>query len=55
MEKLKKCPFCGNGNIYVIDEIDWFYASCYECGAEGPTKDTYKEAINTWNKRINND
>ena len=66
MSKLKKCPFCGNKNIFVgrdweiagLDEGDgtgYFAAVCDYlnggCGAAGGYRKTKEEAIATWNKR----
>ena len=66
MGELKKCPFCGNTNIFV--GMDWelkgrdesdgtgFYAVVCNylnggCGACGGYRKTKDEAIIAWNKR----
>ncbi len=59
MEKLKKCPFCGDdGHIDVTDGIvkDHYYPRCgtYNCvGNNNGWVDfeTEEEAVEAWNKR----
>lgn len=53
MEKLKPCPFCGGENIFIMDDmcgLNW--ASCSSCLTDGPVKNTEKEAVMAWNKRV---
>lgn len=55
MEKLKKCPFCG-GEAEIIggkteDEVAWVV--CKQCYAESPVHSSKKDAVNAWNRRVN--
>lgn len=54
---LKPCPFCGSDNIFV-DEF-WerydepYFVTCNGCGANGPYTRKKEEAIELWNRRVN--
>ncbi len=50
--ELKPCPFCG-GKALCTNPTTWM-AWCTKCGAVGPWKLTYQEAIEAWNGRNNN-
>lgn len=52
---LKFCPFCkGSAKINKSNIYKNIYSvSCTICGAETTTYDTEDEAINAWNKRVN--
>lgn len=61
MEKLKPCPFCG-GKAFVRYVMPCSTVQCEKCGAStGVFSDWYeeadgrKEAIDAWNRRVNND
>ena len=52
-EELKPCPFCG-GKAY-IEKNRYKYAywiKCYDCRVETEAYDYVEEAINVWNRRI---
>ncbi len=66
--EIKPCPFCGNVGVGIHEgsTFRWRYASCDNCGAEGPeircqtlgdgTKEQWeeraiKDAIAEWNRR----
>lgn len=50
--KFRKCPFCGNTNLAVIDVYgEDFYVECLTCTTCGPSGETDEEAITAWNKR----
>ena len=51
MEKLKKYPFCGGEAEIAGYKIFW--AICKECTAETKGFDTREEAIEAWNRRVN--
>jgi Lar family restriction alleviation protein len=56
MDKLKPCPFCGENHTDLIevnnsDIAPSNWVECYTCGAFGPTKKTYAEAVEVWNRR----
>lgn len=68
--KLKPCPFCGNEAIAFKDSYGKFGVKCDNCklfigiklenGVElfdgwNAEFDTYKSAVNAWNKRISDD
>lgn len=52
--ELKPCPFCGNKEVRLVDnisELGYAWVSCPKCYTEGPTKDANKEAMEAWNSR----
>lgn len=50
--KLLPCPFCGSTNIISAPTRGFPVATeCNTCGCEGPSKLTYKEADEAWNRR----
>lgn len=63
MAELKKCPFCGEGQIAYIpitlERNDGGFIKCYTCGTRGPKAsaikhdldDLRKVAISLWNVR----
>lgn len=53
--KLKKCPFCGTKNVIAAGGTATPpFVRCNDCGATGPTRQTYEEAIEAWNRRTKN-
>lgn len=57
--KLKRCPFCGgkaiiqheageDGNVLIR-------AECQDCGCRTKGCETYDEAAESWNKRVNDE
>lgn len=60
MSELKQCPFCGNEDINVIDDMgDGYYQVICSvirngCGAATGYHQDKKQAINAWNRRVNN-
>lgn len=60
MTKLKPCPFCGSTSVDVKDDyhpVPNYYAVCdYNkggCGASSGYCRTEEEAIEAWNRRVN--
>lgn len=63
MEKIEKCPFCGNTNLEVVQKSEglhgeygtgWIVRCNFlkqGCGANGGARGTEEEAIEAWNKR----
>lgn len=59
--KIKPCPFCGGHAIYLIDATsddcaeykDWA-VHCTKCKARTDWYFTNKEAVEAWNKRVEN-
>ena len=55
LPKAEPCPFCGYGHILTwhLGHYDkpWL-AECSKCSACGPHADTEREAIELWNKRV---
>lgn len=52
MEELKQCPFCGSGNVHVVDAKNGENSvECGDCCAVGPWKDEDVEAVAAWNRR----
>lgn len=49
-EKIKPCPFCGGKKIEII-RTNPCWIRCYNCGADAPSNESRKIAINIWNKR----
>ena len=60
MPELKPCPFCGAKandkdqplNLGYAYEIDAYEVACDRCGASGGYHDGRKEAIEAWNRRV---
>jgi len=54
---LKPCPFCGVVSLdscsTVFNEDPTYFMTCLECYAEGPTGTTVDEALEAWNRRVN--
>ena len=58
--ELKPCPFCGSGNIILVDSITNFYipihyAICRDCECRGASKKSKEQAIEAWNRRVKDD
>ncbi len=55
--ELKPCPFCGRMEHKIISELVYqgggmvYYVRCGACSACGPTEDTRRVAIDSWNRR----
>ena len=56
---LRKCPFCGNKNLIIIDNDEAYpnYSVCCDylkggCGSTSGFRETKEEAIELWNKRV---
>jgi len=52
MDEIKRCPFCFKDEyLHVSTYVNKFYVICQNdgCDAQGPQKDTEKEAIESWN------
>ena len=58
MSKPKPCPFCGREAVIVKSWESGSYVRCsngYKCGARQDWFDSEKEAIEAWNRRVNDD
>ena len=58
MTELKPCPFCGrNGRLKNYDNGKTYRIVCenYLCPVESFTYHTAQEAIDWWNRRVNDD
>ena len=52
-QELKPCPFCGGeAETYPYYFNEW-YIGCSECSCDLGVFDTKEEAIEAWNKRVN--
>lgn len=50
--EIKRCPFCGGeGHIWIYDHDGW-YVDCENCGARTEIWGTEDEAIERWNRRV---
>ena len=60
-EKLKPCPFCGGeaalqyGRFYGNEFYKDYFCFCDECEASTTYFPTVAEAIEAWNRRVNNE
>ena len=56
MKKLKPCPKCGNHILSFIIGIvtPKFAVLCEECGEESNWYNTKNEAVEDWNRRVDN-
>ena len=61
--ELKPCPFCGgDGSVTFDAKSAIIFGSCWDCGARGeviklegvPTDDNFSDALEAWNRRVNN-
>ena len=50
-EKLKPCPFCGGKPIVDKNQNSVY---CADCHMGTPWTDSIEDAINTWNRRVDN-
>jgi len=52
--RVKVCPFCGSKENLDLGHTTKWWISCQSknCGAEGPTQKTRKNAIEAWNTRF---
>ena len=48
--ELKSCPFCGK-NPYLNGGDDYYWVSCFSCGAETQGDEDVAIAIERWNRR----
>ena len=60
MIELKPCPFCGGEAILFADTFDdgkifVVNAHCDSCGATGNDFHDEKQAIEAWNRRVENE
>lgn len=56
MGELKPCPFCGMSariKIFLFDNVLYYYAKCYGCGARGSMECSEDGAVDMWNRRVN--
>lgn len=54
MVELKPCPFCGGNAVVDMDE-SWYWeykAYCALCGVSMEYFETKKEAVEAWNRRV---
>lgn len=55
-DKLKPCPFCGSKNIDLFEHgAIVVFVQCDDCLATFPHFDSKQEAIEAWNRRVDND
>ncbi len=53
MPELKPCPFCGGTKFNIVNVYgEDFYVACHTCTTCGPSGETYEEAIEAWNRRV---
>ena len=53
---IRPCPFCGKTPVTVVDDEteEKFGVKCFNCGGSiYPEKETLAEAIEAWNRRMN--
>lgn len=51
MNELKPCPFCG-GKAHIMRGGHWI--ACEDCQSESGYYSTKEEAIEAWNRRVDN-
>ena len=62
-EKLKPCPFCGNKAEINGKILNWdlssieaaYFVRCTKCRNHSDWFDTEQDAIEAWNRRVNNE
>lgn len=50
---LKPCPFCGNEEVEMLECVGTSIMCCPKCYTTGPEGNTVEEAIEKWNRRVN--
>ena len=62
MNRLKPCPFCGGKSIDIIrikdsfwDTGETYHVKCANCNVETQTYFRKIDAIEAWNRRVDND
>lgn len=53
--KIKPCPFCGGEADVDIGNFGGMVCYCKQCFSQGKQCNTEEEAIEAWNRRIDND
>ena len=53
-EEFKPCPFCGGEKVTVQYLVTRPYITCEKCHAQIPCYNTYQEAKEAWNRRVDN-
>ncbi len=48
---LQPCPFCGGTANTALDDDEWSYVFCTECGARSDSYETEGQAIGAWDRR----
>lgn len=51
-KELKQCPFCGSKNLRLTGN-SWHWVQCNNCFAEIGGQESEEEAIEQWNRRVN--
>ena len=55
MAELKKCPFCGGeAEVHQTYSIDVYWCKCNDCNAETEPANTEEDAVEAWNRRVDN-
>ncbi len=57
-EEVKHCPFCGYDHMEgepVLHEDIFFFLECPRCGARGANAIHEENAVDRWNRRVDND
>ena len=52
--KLRRCPFCKQAKGEIRRGARTFQGVCPNCGAAGPKRESYDEALRMWNGRSSN-
>ena len=53
--KLLKCPFCGSDKIKIVEKAECcIYVICTRCLSQSTPCVTKENAIEAWNRRIDN-
>lgn len=53
-KELKPCPFCGSKNLRLTGN-SWHWVQCNNCFAEIGGQESEEEAIEQWNRRVNDE
>jgi Lar family restriction alleviation protein len=50
INRIKRCPFCGDADCVLRTTFNHFFVECLKCGARGSSEIFEEQAVDAWNK-----